>query len=151
MPSKGRCINRLQCYLMSFFTTNALKFRPAMQRNANSPAEYLAQIPTQQLPLIKHIRQLIQEAAPNLEESIRYGMLIYADHGLLFGLAAQKNYVSLYVMATQALVDMSTELKGIDHGKGCLRFKRLDNFPTELIRQLLLHALSLSQRACAKV
>lgn len=121
-----------------------------MQRNVNSPAEYLAEVPPEQLPLIKHIRQLIKESAPDLQESIRYGMLAYEDHGGLFALAAQKHYVSLYVLATQAIEDMSTELKSINHGKGCLRFKRLDNFPTENIRKLLLHACCLPQRECAK-
>jgi uncharacterized protein YdhG (YjbR/CyaY superfamily) len=121
-----------------------------MQRDVNSPAEYLAAVPPEQLPLIKHIRHLIQESAPGLRESIRYGMLVYEDHGGLFGLAAQKHYVSLYVLATQALEDMSIELKNIDHGKSCLRFKRLENFPTETLSKLLRHAASLPQRDCSQ-
>jgi uncharacterized protein YdhG (YjbR/CyaY superfamily) len=121
-----------------------------MQRDVNSPEEYLAAVPTEQLPLINHIRSLIQESAPGLRESIRYGMLAYEDHGGLFALAAQKHYISLYVLATQALKDMSIELKNINHGKACLRFKRLDNFPTETIRKLLGHAASLSQRDCSQ-
>jgi uncharacterized protein YdhG (YjbR/CyaY superfamily) len=120
-----------------------------MQREVSSPAEYLAAVPAEQLPLINHIRHLIQKNAPSLRESIRYGMLAYEDHGGLLALAAQKHYVSLYVLATQALTDMATELHHIDHGKGCLRFKRLNDFPTDTIAKLLRHALTLSQRDCA--
>lgn len=121
-----------------------------MQRKVNSSAEYLATVPTEQLPLINHIRHLIQKNVPGLHESIRYGMLAYNDRGGLLALAAQKHYVSLYVFATQALRDMASELQDIDHGKGCLRFKHLNDFPTDTIAKLLRHAVTLSQRDCAK-
>jgi uncharacterized protein YdhG (YjbR/CyaY superfamily) len=85
---------------------------------------------------------------PGVDEQIRYGMLAYDDDGGLFGLAAQKHYVGLYVMATQALKDMADELSGLDHGKGYLRFKRLSALPTETIRRLLVHARSLREREC---
>jgi hypothetical protein len=75
-------------------------------------------------------------------------MLCYDHGGALFALAAQKYYVGLYVMATQALNDMANELSAIDHGKGCLRFKRLDGVPTETIRQLLALATSTNEREC---
>lgn len=119
-----------------------------MQRKVASPEEYLAAVPSAQLPLLAHLRGLIREAVPAAREEIRWGMLSYDHGGALFGLGAQKHFVGLYVMATQAVNDMAKELSAIDHGKGCLRFKRLDAVPTETIRQLLAHAASTNEREC---
>jgi uncharacterized protein YdhG (YjbR/CyaY superfamily) len=121
-----------------------------MQRHVATPEEYLQLVPPEQLPLLEHLRALIREAAPQSREEIRYGMLSYDDGGGLFGLGAQKHYVGLYILATQALSEMAKELTGIDHGKACLRFKRLESVPTETIRRLLRHARSLQERDCKK-
>jgi uncharacterized protein YdhG (YjbR/CyaY superfamily) len=119
-----------------------------MQRFVASPAEYLAAVPETQFPLVQHLRRLIMEAAPDLRETIRYGMLSYEDEGGLFALAAQKHYVGLYVMAPQAMLDLAEELKPLDHGKGCIRFKRLDLVPTQVISRLLHHAKESHGRGC---
>jgi uncharacterized protein YdhG (YjbR/CyaY superfamily) len=121
-----------------------------MQRHVATPDEYIAAIPDGQRALFDHLRALIRASAPDLDEGIRWGMLCYEDTGALFALAAQKNYVGLYVMATDALKDMSAELDTIDHGKGCLRFRRLDAVPTATIRKLLIHAHGLHERECRK-
>jgi uncharacterized protein YdhG (YjbR/CyaY superfamily) len=110
----------------------------------------LQAVPANQLPLLERLRALIHEAVPSVREEIRWGMLSYDDGGALFALAAQKHYVGLYVMATQALKDMAEELASIDHGKGCLRFKRIEAVPTDTIRRLLVHAKSVRERECKK-
>ena len=122
-----------------------------MQRDVATPAEYIAAVPEAQRALFDHLRALIRESAPNLREGIRWGMLSYEDTGALFALAAQKNYIGLYVMATEALKDMAAELETVDHGKGCLRFKKLDRVPAETIRKLLIYAHGLNERECRKL
>jgi uncharacterized protein YdhG (YjbR/CyaY superfamily) len=122
-----------------------------MQRAVSSPQEYLEAIPAGQLPLLEHLRALIREAAPRATEEIRWGMLCYDDGGALFALGAQKHYVGLYVMATRAMDDMAEELKTLDHGKSCLRFKRLSAVPTETIRRLLAHAGTIRERECKEL
>jgi uncharacterized protein YdhG (YjbR/CyaY superfamily) len=119
-----------------------------MQRDVASPADYLAAVPQAQLPLVQHLRSLILEAAPELREGIRYGMLSYEDEGGLFGLAAQKHYVGLYVMAPKAMRDMAAELEALDHGKGCIRFKRLEGVPSAVISKLLRRAKESHAREC---
>ncbi len=119
-----------------------------MQRSVSTPAEYLAAVPEAQRPLVQHLRTLILEAAPELREGIRYGMLCYEDAGGLFGLAAQKHFVGLYVMAPEALREMAAELASVDHGKGCLRFRRLDALPTPVISRLLRRAKESHEREC---
>jgi uncharacterized protein YdhG (YjbR/CyaY superfamily) len=119
-----------------------------MQRHVSTPTEYLAAVPAAQLPLLLHLRALIREAAPDLREVIRYGMLSYEDSGALFGLAAQKHFVGLYVMAPRALRELAEDLKSLDHGKGCLRFKRLEGLPTPVLAKLLHHAWASREREC---
>ncbi len=119
-----------------------------MQRFVKTPREYLKAVPEVQRPLIDKLRELIHEAAPEAREEIRYGMLAYDDDGGLFALAAQKHYVSLYVGATDAMTSMKKELSGIDHGKGCLRFKKLEGLPIDTLRQLLSRAKASQERDC---
>jgi uncharacterized protein YdhG (YjbR/CyaY superfamily) len=121
-----------------------------MQRHLATPAEYIAAVPEAQRALFDHLRALIQEAAPTLREGVRWGMLAYEDTGALFALAAQKHFVGLYVMATEALKDMAVELAEVDHGKGCLRFKTLESVPTAVLLKLLSHAQGLHERDCRK-
>jgi uncharacterized protein YdhG (YjbR/CyaY superfamily) len=122
-----------------------------MQRTATSVQSYIASVKGEQLAILEQLRELVLDAVPEAEEKIRWGMLCYDDDGALFALAAQKNYVSLYVMATQALKGMAEELSAIDHGKGCLRFKKDSGVPTETIRRLLLHAKSIRERECKQL
>jgi uncharacterized protein YdhG (YjbR/CyaY superfamily) len=119
-----------------------------VQRKVSSPAEYLDAVPEAQLPLVQHLRSLIQQAAPEAREEIRWGMLCYDDSGALFAIAAQKHFVGLYVMATQALAEMADELQALDHGKGCIRFKRLQGVPSQLVSQLLVRAKGCHEREC---
>jgi uncharacterized protein YdhG (YjbR/CyaY superfamily) len=119
-----------------------------LKRDVASPQAYLDAVPEDQISLLTGLRGLIREAVPGAEETIRWGMLCYEDGGALFALAAQKNSVNLYVMATGALEEMAGELAGIDHGKGCLRFKKSSGVPTETIRRLLSHASNLPEREC---
>jgi uncharacterized protein YdhG (YjbR/CyaY superfamily) len=119
-----------------------------MQREVATPDDYIAAVPQAQLALLAHLRGLIRKAAPKAKEEIRYGMLHYDDRGGLFALAAQKNTVNLYVMATDVVAAMSNELADVDHGKSCLRFKKLEKVPTPVIDKLLRAAAKSSQRDC---
>ncbi|WP_425390476.1 DUF1801 domain-containing protein [Ekhidna sp.] len=80
-------------------------------------------------------------------EGIKYKMLSYADNkGVIFQLNAQKNYVALYV-GNASKVDPSGELlAGINHGKGCLRFKKSTNIAETRIEEFISKALEMWQR-----
>ena len=52
-------------------------------------------------------------------------MLSYSDSaGVLFQLNAQKIYVSFYVGDTKKVDPEGILLEGLNHGKGCIRFKK---------------------------
>jgi len=97
-----------------------------MQYDVSTAAEYLSALEDDwRRDTLMALRELIEREAPELRESIRYKMLSYDDdRGPVFGLNAQKGYVSFYV-GDAAKVDPAGELlAGLDHGKGCIRFRK---------------------------
>lgn len=69
------------------------------QYDASTPDEYLIAIENDwRRDTILALRDLIREHAPEFNEGIAYKMLSYKDdRGSVFGLNAQKGYVSFYV------------------------------------------------------
>ncbi len=109
-----------------------------MKRDDRSPDHYRKSVEGAQRELLDAVRALVLEAAPDVEEGIRYGMLDYPG---LANLAAQKQYVSLYVMPV-VLARHAKAFAGVDHGKSCLRFKRLDQLDAASVRALLADVLA---------
>jgi len=104
-----------------------------MKRDSDSPEAYRAAVEGEQRELLEAIRALVFEVAPAIDEKIQYGMLDYPG---LANLAAQKHYVSLYVMP--AVLDRHREsFAGVGTGKSCLRFRRLNQLDPALVRALL--------------
>ena len=70
-----------------------------VQYDATSPEEYLSALENDwRKDKLLEVRRLIFKHGPELEESIKYKMLSYGSGDeALFGLNAQKGYVSLYV------------------------------------------------------
>ena len=104
-----------------------------MKRDDRSPQHYIDAIedPDQQA-LFLVIRKLIL-AAHKGEEIIEYGMLGYPG---LANLAAQKNYVSLYVLP-EALKEHKQAHPDSNCGKSCLRFTKNTQVDEPAITQLL--------------
>ena len=123
-----------------------------------TPADYLASLPEDRREIISAIRDLILQNLPEgYQETINWGMLSYEIPLETYpdtynknplsnvGLAAQKNYNSLYLMAIyqnpadyQELVDAFAEM-GIkpNLGKSCVRFTKLDQLPLDTIARLI--------------
>ena len=132
-----------------------------MQSKAATPDEYISEIPDSQLEAFKQLRKTIVENLPKgYVEEMSYGMIGYVvpfsiyPKGYnvkpkvplpLLNLAAQKNFIALYhtgIYANKKLLDWFTEeypkhskLK-LDMGKGCIRFKNLNQIPYTLIGEL---------------
>ena len=100
-----------------------------MQYNANTPAEYLDILEEDwRKEKLLQIRAIILEKGYGFKERINYKMLCYTDEkGDLLHLNAQKNYVSLYVGDSSKIDTDGSLLKGLDLGKGCIRFKKSVN------------------------
>ncbi len=131
-----------------------------MKSSARSPAEYVAALPPGRREVIKRLRHLLRTSLPKgFKEVMSGGMLAYVVPHSIFpagyhcdprrplpfiNLAAQKQYVALYHLGLydRALLawlerewPKHTEAK-LDLGKCCLRFRRLDQIPYDLIGEL---------------
>ena len=97
-----------------------------MQYDVKTPEEYIEALGEDwRLEKLEYLRQLIKSKGPQFKEKIDYKMLSYSDdQGTIFYLNAQKNYVSLYVGDAKKVDPDGSLLKGIDVGKGCIRFKK---------------------------
>jgi len=97
-----------------------------MQYEVNTPSEYLSTIDDDwRKSTLESIREIIKSQTPKLVEGINYKMLSYSDdRGIIFHLNAQMNYVSLYVGDTKKIDFDGSLLKGLNIGKGCIRFSK---------------------------
>ena len=122
---------------------------------AATVAQYLAELPPDRRAEIEKVRDLVNGVLPaGYREGMGYGMIgwvvpletypdTYNKQPLSYaGLAAQKNYNSLYLNCVYASKERSDRLqaaaramgKPLDMGKSCIRFKRADDLPLDLIR-----------------
>jgi len=133
-----------------------------MKIEANTPEEYIEQLPEDRKEPMRRLRQIILDNLPKgFEEQMSYGMLGYVvPHSIypkgyhvnpklplpFINLASQKNNISLYhsgVYADNALMQWFTDEYGkiiktkLDKGKSCLRFKKIDQLPYDLIGELV--------------
>jgi hypothetical protein len=123
---------------------------------ATTPEQYLEELPPDRRALISALREVVLKHLPaGYREVMGYGMLSYViplEHypntyngqPLCYtALAAQKNYAVLYLMGVYAdpgetawLTEAFTRAgKKLDMGKSCLRFKRLEDLPLDVIGQ----------------
>ena len=132
-----------------------------MKYEANSPTEYIAQLPEERQVAIKELRKVIKKNIPKgFKEVMSYGMIGYVvPHALypdgyhcdpklplpFLNIASQKNFIAIYhmgVYADKKLLDWFTKefpkhskLK-LDMGKSCIRFKKPDQIPFKLMGEL---------------
>jgi len=121
--------------------------------SAESPAEYIDMLEEPRKSDIKELDAMIRKNAPNLAPHIMSGMLAYGHYhykgktreGEWFniGLASNKNYISLYVMAEDKqtgghLAETYKErLPKANIGKSCVRFKRLSDVDRKTLEELI--------------
>ena len=133
-----------------------------MQYEATTPDDYINQIPDDRKGPVSKLRKTVLDNLPNgFEEGINYKMLGYyvplsaypdgyhCNPKLpvpFMNVASQKNFVALYHMgiyAKKELLDwfVSEYPKHCEHkldmGKSCIRFKKVDAIPYELIGELV--------------
>ncbi|BDS07922.1 hypothetical protein NT6N_29620 [Oceaniferula spumae] len=113
-----------------------------MKRDSQSPQHYIDSVEGEQQELLLKVRALIQNVAPDATEGIEYDMLAYGE---LCNLAAQKNYVSLYV-SPKALAEYHQSHPDANCGKCCLRLRSLKQFDPAAVKTLLERANQLLEQ-----
>ena len=133
-----------------------------MTIKAISVEDYIQQVSEDKREAIIALRKVIKNNIPkDFEECINYNMIGYVVPHKLYpagyhcdpklplpfvNIAAQKNFIALYHMglyASPKLLDWITteyakRAKGkLDMGKSCIRFKKSENIPFDLIGELM--------------
>ena len=133
-----------------------------MKYIANSPEEYINQLPDERQDSFNKLRNTIIKHLPlGFEEHMSYGMIGYVVPKSLYpagyhcdpklplpfvNIASQKNFIALYHMGIytdpELLQWFQTEYAQqckykLDMGKSCVRFKRMDDIPFDLIAELM--------------
>lgn len=111
-----------------------------MQSKATTVERYIAELPEERRGVAKRLRSLVQKSAPRATECMRYGMPSYELGELLCAFAAQKGHYSLYVMDTKLVDRFRPCLGKLSVGKGCIRFKKVEDVPLDVVGTLLAEA-----------
>lgn len=92
---------------------------------------------------IKRLRGFLLERLPaNAEEVFVYNMPSYqiGEH-IVVSLNSQKNYMSLY-MDMEVVERHRDALGKLDCGKSCIRFRKVDDLPLEVIETILIESIA---------
>ena len=106
---------------------------------------YLADLDEGRRASLSALRAIIRSAVPQATESISYNMPAYEYEGMLCAFAAQKHYLSFYLLNGEVVDQHRELLKELSVGKGCIRFKDLTGLPEATIRTLLRAAAEANQ------
>ena len=118
-----------------------------MKSAATSVPEYLAELPADRQAALKKVRGIIKKAIPAAKESMQYGMAAYELSGLICAFASQKNYMALYLCEPEVVEAQRAALGKLNCGKGCIRFRNLEELPLDAISDILTEARAKRQSA----
>ncbi|MGN7760779.1 DUF1801 domain-containing protein [Paenibacillus sp. 22594] len=132
-----------------------------MKYESASPEDYIRQLPEERKEVIMKLRQILRDNLPvGFQETMSYGMITYVvphqiyppgyhvnpDQPLPFvSIASQKNFIALYHMGLYMVPGLLAWFKEeypkyvqtrLDMGKSCVRFKKTNSIPYDLIAQL---------------
>lgn len=133
-----------------------------MQYKVDSVEEYLNAIPKERKPYFEKLREVILKNIPKgFEETVQYSMVSYVVPHSIYpdgyhckptdalpfaSIASQKNSINFYhsgIYADQKLYDWFVaeypkhSTRKLDMGKSCVRFKKIEEIPYDLIGQLM--------------
>lgn len=132
-----------------------------MTSNATTPEQYIAEAPEERQAYLNQLRHVIHTNLPKgFEEGMQYGMIgYYVPHSIypdgyhcntkeplpFMSFASQKNSVNLYHSGIYAVPEIHDwfvaeypkhSKRKLDMGKSCVRFKKMEDIPLELIGEL---------------
>ena len=132
-----------------------------MNSDAESPEAYIEGLPVERKDAVAKLRNTVLANLPKgFQEEMGYGMLAYVvPHSTypdgyhcnpklplpFINIASQKNFIALYHMGIYAdstllewfVAEYSKHVKSkLDMGKSCIRFKKIDQIPYQLIGEL---------------
>lgn len=162
---QSRCYRGQKTAIQIWIAVFSLNLYPktlSMQSNAQTIAGYLYELPENRKETMNKLRAIILQNIPEgFVETMSYGMIGYVVPHTLYpegyhcnpklplpfiNLASQKNFIALYHMGIYAnpeLLNWFTDEfpqysnQKLDMGKSCIRFKKIDHIPFDLIAALV--------------
>jgi len=132
-----------------------------MQLKAKTVEEYMAELPEDRKKTMEQLRKVIKKNLPKgFKETMSYGMIGYVvphskypagyhckpeDPLPFLNIASQKNFIAIYHMCVYSDEQLhkwfanehaKISTKKLDMGKSCIRYKKPDDIPYELIGEL---------------
>jgi uncharacterized protein YdhG (YjbR/CyaY superfamily) len=125
-----------------------------MQSEATTVDQYLAELPDDRRAAIEEVREVILANLPEgYQESMNWGMISYEIPLETYpdtynkkplgyaALASQKNHMAVYLSTIYSSEESATAFeqeyratgKRYDVGKSCVRFRKMDDLPLDLI------------------
>ena len=133
-----------------------------MKSEAKTPKQYVEELPEERKEAVEKLRKVILKKLPKgFEEEMSYGMIGYVvPHSIypngyhcdpklplpFMTIASQKNFIALHHMGIYAnpkllewfVTEYPKHCKTkLDMGKGCIRFKKADQIPFDLVAELV--------------
>lgn len=132
-----------------------------MQSSAKQIEDYLKEIPEDRKAAMTRLRAICKKQIKGAEEQMSYGMMGYVvpfskyPNGYhcspelplpFISLASQKNFIAIYHMGVYSKPELldwfvsefpKHSKKKLDMGKSCIRFKKPEDIPFELIEELM--------------
>jgi len=133
-----------------------------MKDKVANPEQYIAQAPEERQGALNKLRATVLKNLPKgFEEQMSYGMIGYVvPHSIypsgyhctpdlplpFMSFASQKNFIGFYHMGIYADTTLLEWFvneypkyckQNLDMGKSCIRFKKMDNIPYELLGELV--------------
>jgi uncharacterized protein YdhG (YjbR/CyaY superfamily) len=108
----------------------------SMAEKAAEVDGYMRDLTPDRRAALERIRSLIFATVPNVTETMRYRMPTYELNDVVCSVASQKHYMSLY-MDTTLVAQHKEELKHLDVGKSCIRFRRIEDLPLTTVKRIL--------------
>lgn len=132
-----------------------------MQSKATTPDLYVKELPEDRQKAISQLRKVINKNLPKgFQETLGYGIIGYVvPHSIypagyhckptdplpFMSIASQKNFIAVYSMVLYANAELlkwftnsyhELNIGKLDMGKSCIRFKKAEKIPYELIGEL---------------
>ena len=103
---------------------------------ASTIDEYILGFPSPVQEILKELKRVIKDTAPDAEEKISYQMPTFVLHGNLVHFAAYKNHIGFYP-APSGIDAFKEELAEYKGAKGSVQFPLEKPIPYELISRIV--------------
>ncbi len=108
-----------------------------MQKNTTKSIDiYISTFPDDVQVLLKSIRETVHKAAPDAEETIKYGIPTFVFHGNLVHFGGYKNHIGFYP-APSGIEAFKKELSQYKSAKGSVQLPIDKPLPLSLIAKIV--------------